>query len=348
MKLPRHTDLWLPGYLQARRRDGLRRKAPGRVWFGITDHYEPYWRNHDDAVARARVERWAVMWPAIASRNIDAEGRPAQYSFFYPEEEYRPHLLETIAGMCRAGFGDVEIHLHHDGEGKQNFVDRMSGFMETLHGRHGLLRRSGGKIVFGFIHGNWALDNSRPDGRWCGINDEITLLRDLGCYADFTMPSGGEPTQARMVNTIYWATDDPQRPKSHDTGKPAQPNGKREGDLLMIPGPLGIRWGERLAPRLENSEFAWNDLATPYRVRRWIELAPRIGNDIFIKLHAHGAQERNAAALLDGGLDRLFMLLRAECERSGHSLRYATAWQMCQAVLRALRIPAMAPLEPAR
>ena len=55
---------------------------------------------------------------------------------------------------------------------------------------------SNGRVVFGFIHGNWALDNSRPDGKYCGLNNEITLLRDLGCYADFTMPSGASPTRA--------------------------------------------------------------------------------------------------------------------------------------------------------
>ena len=37
---------------------------------------------------------------------------------------------------------------------------------------------------FGFIHGNWCLDNSRADGRWCGLNNELILLRELGCYAD--------------------------------------------------------------------------------------------------------------------------------------------------------------------
>jgi len=36
-------------------------------------------------------------------------------------------------------------------------------------------------------------------------------LRELGCYTDFTMPSGAEETQARLINTIYWAIDDPKR-----------------------------------------------------------------------------------------------------------------------------------------
>jgi hypothetical protein len=190
--------------------------------------------------------------------------------------------------------------------------------------------------VFGFIHGNWALDNSRPDGRRCGLNNEITLLRDLGCYADFTMPSGDSPTQSRLVNRIYWATDDPLRPRSFDSGVPVEPGKPGSGDLLMIPGPIGIRWKERLRPRLETGELAHQDLPNAYRVRRWLELAPRVGSDIFLKLYAHGAQERNSKALLlERGLDRVFELLLAECRRSGHELRYVTTWEMCQAVLAA-------------
>ena len=190
--------------------------------------------------------------------------------------------------------GDVEIHLHHDGEGEADFLDRMTRFKTgSCPGATGCCARVRGRIVFGFIHGNWALDNSRPDGRWCGLNNEIQLLRDLGCYADFTMPCGPTAMQAHMINTIYWATDDPQAPKSYDRGEPLVPGGGEDGDLLMITGPFGLRWRGRLKPRLEIGELASYDPPTPYRVGRWLDLAPRMGNDLFIKLFSHGAQERN-------------------------------------------------------
>ena len=332
MPLPRHAELWLPGYLRNRLKNWAS-PAPSRVWVAIADHWEPYSFNPPEEVAQARVAIWAENWPKIAARHADSTGRPPQYTFYYPQEEYRPQFLDTLADMTRRGIADVDIHIHHDGEGEQNFMDRMSGFIETLATKHGLLRKHEGRTVFGFIHGNWALDNSRPDGRWCGLNNEITLLRKLGCYADFTMPSGNSPTQSRIVNTIYWATDDPVRPRSYDTGVPARPGALGSGDLLMIPGPLGVRWSERLKPRFENGELACQDLATPYRVRRWLELAPRIGRNIFLKLHGHGAQEKNAnALLLNGGLDGLFNLLSATCREHGHELHYVSTWEMRQAV----------------
>jgi hypothetical protein len=237
--------------------------------------------------------------------------------------------------MTEAGIADVEVHLHHDGEGEQNFLDRLNRFKETLFERHGLLRKQAGKIVFGFIHGNWALDNSLPDGSWCGLNNEITLLRDLGCYADFTLPSAPSPAQTRMVNTIYWATDDPLRPKSHNTGVPVRVGESFCGDLLMIPGPLTLNWNSRklgLLPRLETGELCASNPVTRQRVRLWLNYAPRLGDDLFIKLFAHGAREDNAAQLLERDLDLTFQLLKSECTAHGSTLRYVTAWQMRNAV----------------
>jgi len=336
MTLPRHSEIWLPAYIKDRLTTFARKPAK-RVWLLFADHYEPLWKRASEDTGAERVARWATRWPAIAAKFHDSAGRSPRYTFFYPEEEYRPRLLEPLARMASDGIADVEVHLHHDGEGQQNFVDRISRFTETLFSRHGLLRKCNGVITFGFIHGLWALDNSRPDGRYCGLNNEITLLRDLGCYADFTMPSGASETQARLINTIYWAVDDPGKPKSYDTGVPVTPGGTATGDLLMIPGPFGVRWAERLMPRIEYSELCSYDPATGYRVRRWLELAPRIGDDIFLKLFTHGTQERHSKYLLDGGLEHTLSMITGECESMGLDLHFATAWEARQAVDAAVR-----------
>jgi hypothetical protein len=314
----------------------------------MADHYEPRWAA-DLKTAQGRVALCREEWPAIARRcKCDSAGNPPRYTFFFPEEEYHPTLVEPLAQMVREGIADVEIHLHHDGEGRKNFVDRITRFRDVLHGDHGLLRQFDGKLVFGFIHGNWALDNSRPDGRWCGLNDEIQILRDLGCYADFTMPSGDSPTQARLVNTIYFCTDDPKQPKSYDDGVPVTPGAEISGDLLIIPGPIGIRWKERLLPRLETGEVATHNLATPYRVKRWVDLAPRIGSDVFIKLFTHGAQETNSSFLLRDGLESAFNLLAGEARRRDCAVYFVSAWQMYLAIdaIRRASDPVVAVCNP--
>jgi hypothetical protein len=340
MKLPKNAQLWLPGYLQSRWWAWRNPKpARCRVWLLLADHYEPLFQRPTPEVARERVAAWTRAWPQIASRHRDSAGRAPVYTFFFPQEEYRPEFLDPLARMTSDGIADVEVHIHHDCEGEQDFLDRMHGFIEVLTARHGLLRSQNGKTVFAFIHGNWALDNSRRDGRYCGLNNEITLLRDMGCYADFSMPAGTDSdAQSRTVNTIMWATDDPERPKSYDNGVAVRPGHPGQGDLLMIPGPMGFRYGERLVPRIESGELAHQDLPTPYRVSRWLDLAPRLGPDIFLKLHAHGANDLNLRAMLaPGGLDRLFELLAAECARRGYEWYSVSAWQMRQAVDAAAR-----------
>ena len=84
------------------------------------------------------------------------------------------------AGIPRRA--DVEIHLHHRHDTSQSLQDKLEHYRETLFHRHGLLAKgAAGQITYGFIHGNWALDNSHPQGDHCGVNDEISILRETGC-----------------------------------------------------------------------------------------------------------------------------------------------------------------------
>jgi hypothetical protein len=333
MSLPRHAELWLAPYLKDRLRRAVRPAKPKRAWVVIADHFEPLGRSRSAGDALRKVAAWRERWPRIAEdAPRDAAGQRPQYSFFYPQEEYRHELLGGIAEIAGLGVGDVEVHLHHANEQRDSFIHKVTEYCRRLTNDHGLLRQQDGRTVFGFIHGNWALDNSHPDGKACGLNGEIALLRDLGCYADFTMPSLPSATQGRVVNQIYWCTNNAEnRPRSFDRGIEATVGGGRRGDLLMITGPVGIRFGERLLPRMETGEIAGYDLPTPARVHRWFDLAPSIGEDLFLKLYTHGADVRNMEPLLDHGLADLYRWLAEEMNRRGIEIHWATAWQMYQA-----------------
>lgn len=337
---------WLPGYAATRLRDITDRQRPPvtRLWVTIADHFEPWWRRADERTALDRVQRWADAWPGIARRHLDDAGSPACYTFFYPEEQYHPGAIDALARLAGMGIADVEVHLHHHDDSEGAFVDRVGRFIDRLYAKHTLLRRDDRGIRFGFIHGNWALDNSLPEGRFCGLDNEITLLRQLGCYADFTLPSAPSPAQTRIVNTIYWATDDPGRPRSHDHGVPVTAQGAIAGDLLMIPGPLTLNfreWRRPRVPRVEVGELAGHCQPTRHRVALWTRVAPRIGEDLFLKLFAHGAPEKNAGPLLaqDGVLDRTLRYLAEECRRSRTRLFFVSAWHMRTAI-EAIRLGA--------
>lgn len=336
MKVPYNANLWLPGYLSDRM-GRLNSRPAKRLWVSLTDHFEPHGNTTLDNAFK-RMAKWTDRWPTIAaSAPKDANGRPPVFTMFYPQEEYQRDLLNIIADLCRTGTCDTEVHIHHFNENAAGFVEKLSRFIATLRGEHGLLHEHNGRTVFGFIHGNWALDNSHPTGFGCGVRGELQLLRDLGCYADFTMPSIPSPTQGRIVNKIYWTTGDPSRPRGFDCGIEATVGGGTRGDVLMVTGPLGLRYKDRLMPRIETGELAHYDLPTPYRAERWLALAPRIGDDIFLKLFGHTAREDNAAAMLgDGskpaGFDLLFRYVHEAAQKHNLELHWASAYQMYRAI----------------
>lgn len=319
----KNIHLWLPGYLASRPRGDLVSRS--HVFFCFVDHYEPLWQGASLATARDRVRFWRENYPRFADRFRDADGRPPQHTFFYPAEEYRPELLDEVSRLCAAGYGEVEVHLHHDNDTAENLTATLVQFKAQLAG-HGCLSQN----QYGFIHGNWALDNSRRDGRACGVNNELQVLRATGCYADFTLPSAPSDTQTRTINSLYYATDDPHRPKSHDRGEPVRVGGQPTGDLLMIQGPLALNWRSRkwgLLPRIENAEIAGYAPARPDRVDLWIR--QRIGvhgkpDWVFVKVHTHGAQERNFDAVLGNGAARLHECLA----RQPVILHYVTAREL--------------------
>lgn len=338
MRFPKHADLWFPAYVRDRAKNLIPRPPAKRLWVAITDHYEPWGGGVSAQVAANRVAAWQDLWPAIAANApADADGRQPCYTFFYPQEDYEVGTMNALAELTRNGTADVEVHIHHDKDTAAVFIEKMTTFCKQLHEGHGLLHHHNGRLVFGFIHGNWALGNSRADGRCCGVTGEIQILRDLGCYADFTMPSFPSSTQSRIINKIYWTTGDPYKPRGYDRGIEATVGGGVQGDLLMITGPTGLHYKERLLPWLEAGEIAIHAEPIRYRVKRWLDLAPRIGDDIFLKLFAHGAREDNAEVLLGTGskpntLGPMFQWIHEAAQRHNLELHWVSAFDMFKAV----------------
>lgn len=312
------------------------------ILFSICDHYEPYWNNKDNTVAYNRVKRWMDDYQRIASDHKDFLGNSPKHCFFYPAEEYQKPLLNMLSEICRNGFGETEIHLHHHNDTSENLKKTLVDFKKVLSEEHGLLSidKKNKDIKYGFIHGNWALDNSRPDGCYCGVNDEISVLQETGCYADFTMPSAPSDTQTRTINSIYYAVDDPLKPKSHDTGKLSKAGLVDQPGLLCIQGPLGFNYRWRkfgIIPRIENGYVSDEIPVTSHRIDNWINTRVHVSGRpdiIFIKLYTHGTQENVMDFLFDrGSLNSVFNCLETVClENPQYRLYYASARQMYNVV----------------
>src|SRR5262245_7140983 len=103
LSLPRNAQLWLPAVLGSHAQQLFRRRhpdGPTHIFFCIADHFEPSHGTTDRDVERARVAAWVDGYPRLAGRFADADGRPPQHTFFFPEEDYRPELLDALAGLC--------------------------------------------------------------------------------------------------------------------------------------------------------------------------------------------------------------------------------------------------------
>ncbi len=344
----RNMQYWLGSWVAW----GTRRRARPRslrrhVYFCFADHYEPFGGGVGREAAHARVARWMKHYPEVAARHRDSFGNPPRHTFFYPAEEYDPELLDRLRELRDRGLGDVEVHLHHDGDTAENFRRTIEEFTRTLHERHGFLRAdASGRPTFCFIHGNWALDNSRPDGRWCGVDNEIQVLVETGCVADMTMPSAPSDTQTRTINSIYFARGRPGARKSHDTGRTACVGGwVEQGELPMIQGPLTLNWREGklgVIPRIESAELSFDAPPTAHRVRLWGKCGIGVegaAEHVFVKVHTHGATEKSMQMLFDqGGFEHLWSELERQYRiDEARTLRYVTAREMVDIAERLAR-----------
>jgi hypothetical protein len=345
----RQMHLWLGAYYFTPRPKANRLSdgEPVHVFIAVCDHYEPEWGKPSPSTSIARVQRWVDEYPRLFEKYRDSSGRAPQHTYFFPQDEYRPEYLDLLAGLVHRGLGDVDVHLHHDGDTAESLRQKLHDFKVTLHERHGLLRRDPitNEIVYGFIHGNWALCNSRPDGRWCGVDQELTVLQETGCYADFTLPSAPSNTQIRLVNSIYYATDIPGRCGSHNWGVPAQVGTAAPNDhLLMIQGALLPDWRNRklgIFPRIENSDIHGGRPASWKRFQDWTRAGVHVAGRpdwLFVKLHTHGCKDGNIDTWLGPESQRFHQDL-ADQARMNSNLKYhyVTAWEMAQLVHQAER-----------
>lgn len=307
--LPKNTGVWLPEYIKQIVLHKLASKKNGEcrhIIFCFADHYEPGWGKPGVSIERDRVNYWIDNYPKMAKNFVDSEGFHPKHSFFFPEEEYRAEHIESLAGLCEKGFGEVEIHLHHDDDTEAGLREKLTSFIKILREEHGLLGDSlvEKRPAYGFIHGNWSLNNSRKDRAWCGVNNESEILLETGCFADFTMPSAPSDTQTKTINSIYYSDPFKGEPKCHNTGKTLNVASPRMDKLLLVQGPLMLNWTNRsrkILPRIESSDVDADCPATKDRIKLWDQANIHVEGRpewIFIKVHTHGAIEENAQSLL--------------------------------------------------
>lgn len=338
-----HT--WLGGLLRHRAESFLARndfQGPKHILFSVCDHYEPLWGQAEDDVGNRRVQFWLDRYPEMADLFRDADGHQPRHSFFFPGEEYRPFYLDSLGKLAKAGLGEVELHLHHADDNAPNLRRTITDYLQTF-AQHGHLSRDGeGRLRYAFIHGNWALANGHPTGRNCGVDEELPLLFETGCYADFTWPAAPDPAQPRIINKIYWPLGELERRRAYDGPFEEARVGRIRNDrLLFIEGPLALSFKRAKVPvRLENGHITGTDPGSPARIKSWVgqNIHVRGRPDwIFVKVYTHAAPEGTAESYLGEGGRMLHEELTSRYnDGERHVLHYVTAREMYNIAMAAM------------
>ena len=269
----------------------------------------------------------------LTSNFSDSSGTPVRHTFFYPVEQYDSNILSILSDLGQSTGCETEIHLHHHNDTPENLRSTLASAKTKMARLNLLSTCPDGNIAFGFIHGNWAIADCDPRGINCGVTGEIDILKETGCYADFTMPSAPHPTQPKTINSIYYAKANVNKPL--ENGSPASIKKPNQQGLLTVQGPLGLNWHNRkwgILPRIDNGALTEANPPTLKRMQIWKNLGIQVDGMpdwTFIKLYTHGAHPPNQNMLLGNPMEQFYSSLH-ELSRSscGPDIHFATAREM--------------------
>jgi hypothetical protein len=339
---------WLGRYPFWRAREWARRPrgraaggGPEHLIFVIANHFEPSWTEAghllDLPTQVERLERWCEQAESIGRAVVDADGTPFRHTNFYPAEQYHRPLLERLSQLQADGFGEVEVHLHHGVEEPDtaaNLRRQLIEFRDLLAEEHRCLSLMEGREgpMYAFVHGNFALANS-AGGRYCGVDQEMQILAETGCYADMTLPSAPDRSQVSRVNAVYECGHPLDEAVPHRSGPSLRAGGREPRLPVIITGPIGFDWTRRKrglpVPRLEDSSLGANYPPTLERLARWRRARVHVEGRpewLFVKLFCHGFFAFDQPAVI-GDVMRRFLeeALEAAARTGEFRLHFATA-----------------------
>lgn len=328
-----------------------RRVPKGKIHLVIAmaDHFEPAIVPHD-GMARApyveqeaRVERWCREYPKAVERWRDADGQPFAHTYFYPAEQYDRGHVSRLAEHCRAGWGEIEIHLHHGipvPDTPENLRQTLVSFRDKLVLEHGCLSReeSGLSPRFCFVHGNFALANS-AEGFGCGVEEELQILAEEGCVADFTFPANPfNPAQRALINSLYECEPELSERAAFRSGTALARGRSVRKFPFMVQGPLAFSSGGGRGIRIENGSFTANNPPSLQRLQLWKRAMIAVEDRpdwLFIKLHCHGMDPEQEEAVLGAAFKNFLQSMVEGATERDEILHFVSTREMVNIILAA-------------
>jgi hypothetical protein len=344
---------WLVRYPFSRAKSILEQTAfeKKHIIFTIADHFEPAWSANgwlslDEQ--RKRLDEWHAAARKTGENLRDADGTKFRHTLFYPAEQYNRQILDTMAEMQAEGLGETEIHLHHGVDAPDtpaNLRKVLAEFRDCLAEEHKLLSRldGAGAPKYAFVHGNLALGNS-CGGRFCGVDEEMQILEETGCYADFTLPSAPDQSQVAEINKIYECGFPLIEKVPHRRGKSVE-TGRRNLQLpLIFQGPLVFNWTRRIkglpVPRIEDGALVNNQPMDLARFNRWKNANVTVKGRtdwVFVKLYCHGFFDHDQSACIGDDVREFFDKILENAEKTDdYKIYFASAREAFNMVLAAI------------
>ncbi|MEM4260303.1 MAG: hypothetical protein QXG00_03630 [Candidatus Woesearchaeota archaeon] len=269
------------------------------IMFIFADYYEP--------TKQEQLTPWVIDYPKMASKHKDADGNYPKHTWFLSNTgKDRALFLKGLSNLAYAGYGEIELDFHHGTKDDTN-KDNTEITRGALNLYLNMAKKYGAMITaevnpqtrFGFFHGYWALDNSyydnwtdpsNPVRRFCGVNEELKLLRELGVYADFTFPAW-RSMEPKKTDSIFYVKDDAD-PKSYD-----KPQNLRDVEVGKAPfGDIMIIEGPKMDNNIEIYEGENAVIVNPPTIQRmdqWVSHKVSVKGKpdwIFIKVHTQSAR----------------------------------------------------------
>ncbi len=333
---------WLARYPFIRAADFLQKNSdqPKHIVFTVANHFEPSWSRNgllDLDTQRRRLDDYHKLARTTGEAVTDADGTKFRHTNFFPAEQYDYKLLEQMAEMQAEGLGEVEIHLHHGVERPdtaENLRKTLTEFRDVLAEEHRCLSRSenSNQPMYAFVHGNLALGNS-AGGKFCGVDEEMQILQETGCYVDMTLPSAPDETQVPMLNAIYECGLPLTKKMPHRIGKQVAAFGNQPQLPLIFTGPLIFNWTRRIrgvfVPRIDDGALVDNQTMDLARLNRWLSANITVENRpewVFVKLYCHGFFDHDQSACIGEKAQRFFSEVIENGERTNdYAVHFASA-----------------------
>jgi len=341
----------LPSYFwqQLTRRSPI---GPVHLIIAIADHFEPSSMPGNFAgyapqdIQEQRVESWCAQYPKKFREFRDSEGRPFTHTYFYPAEQYDRALVQQIADLCHAGWGEIEIHLHHgvtEPATAESTREQLVRFRDTLAHDHGCLSYKDGDSSpkYAFVHGNFALANS-AGGFGCGVDDEMHILAETGCYVDMTYPTSAfHPAQISKLNSIYECGSELKQRTPHRHGFDLKVGRSISTLPFLIQGPWALHFDRQARNhigRIEDGAFTAANPPSMHRLQLWKRSAITVSGRpdwLFIKLDAHGMYPTDTETVLGIPTQNFVKELISGAAERRETLHFVSAREMANIALAA-------------